>query len=756
MMRRVRLCGLLFTGLLVSGAAQIHGQAKAFPTAEGFGAVSVGGRGGAVIEVINLDDAGTGSFRACAEGTGPRTCVFRIGGVINLSDHIHIYEANSFLTIAGQTAPGPGITLTPWPINIANGAHDIIIRHLRHRQAYASEPPNGNSDCGGIIVYGPGSQRTYNVIIDHASVAYACDDTTQGYAYVTDTTLQWSLLGEGYESVFGDGFGSSKGFITGGSNPESAFTSFSFHHNMILHSASRNPYVGPSGVLDFRNNLIYNWWACRGSVGIGTNNNNISTSVPTNVNFVGNVYLAGPNTDPISDPPNPDACWLGSIYPESPAHIYVQDNATPYCGGMACPAGTFNIGWGKGGAGESYPASEATYRVGTPHTAPAIAMTPRTTLESVLAPKVGAIVPLRDSLDTRLLSELQARTGNVGRQGASFPTLATSTAAPTDTDHDGMPDSWETSHGLNPNNSADRNGVPTPANGYTNLELYLNELAGDGAAAAPLASTDLVQGILPFLNRQHPLAKGLIVFLYGAPSYTGGTRYYNLAGPTPGALGGFATPNWVAIPSLPGIKTVTFDGVDDRVTLTSSTELQPPKLTWVVFAKSMSSAQNQFAQLLGKGNSFDLTANPNGGDSTQTACYVNNTDVVQAITPSGSLPLNTWTWAGCTFDPSRAAPQLRAFRNGLLVAGANSTLAVPYSGDDWFFGGDSAGAATFAGAIGPVLVWNYALSDMQMAQVQQLARTQFAGLLRIPQTPGFVPQVLSGGKGGFLPFFQER
>jgi hypothetical protein len=270
-------------------------------------------------------------------------------------------------------------------------------------------------------------------------------------------------------------------------------------------------------------------------------------------------------------------------------------------------------------------------------------------------------------------------------------------------------------------------------------------------------SLAFAQGTLPILDTSHPLARGLIIVLYGAPGLAGGTRYYNLAGPTHGTLGGFAAPAWVPIPTLPGLKTTTFDGINDRVTLTSSAVLQPATLTWLVLARSTSATQTQFAQLLGKGSSLDLTANPNGGDSTQVACYVNNADGPQAITPSGSLPLNTWTWAGCTYAPTRAAPQLRTFVSGVRVAGANSTLAVPYSGDDWFFGGDSAGAAAFAGALGPVLVWNYALNDTQMLQVQQLARTQFAGFFRIPQTPGFVQQVLGTGvKGGFLPFFHER
>jgi pectate lyase len=754
-----RSCWLLVVVLLlVSGVAEVQGQVKAFPTAEGFGAVSVGGRGGAVIEVTNLGDTpGTGSFRDCAEATGARTCVFRVGGVItlNTNQHIRITAANSFLTIAGQTAPGEGVTITQAPIDITEGAHDIIIRHLRLRLALTTAPPpaTANGDCSGIVVYGDSSVQVKNVIIDHASVGYACDDSAQGYQYVSDTTYQWSLFGEGYESVFGDPFGSSKGFLAGGSAPEAANATISFHHNLLIHNVARSPAVGPIGVFDFRNNLVYNWWACRGSLSFASNDNHNATSVPTNINFVGNVYLMGPNTDPTT---TPDGCWLGSIYTDSPAHIYVQDNATPYCGGMSCPADTFQLGWGNGTT-DSAPASEAIFRVATPFTAPPITMTPRATLESVLAPKVGAIVPLRDSLDTRLLSELNSRTGDIGRQGAAFPTLPTSSAAPTDTDHDGMPDSWETSHGLNPNNAADRNTVPNPANGYTNLEIYLNELAGDGAPAVTEPGAEQAHGRLALLNRQHPLAKGLVAFFYGVPGTVNGPRYYDIARRYHGMLTGFAPPTWMPVPSLPGIRTPFFDGTDDRVLVASVPELQPAAGTWLVLAKSTSSTQNQFAQLLGKDASLDLTANPGGSDSTQVACYVNNTDGPQAVSPTGSLPVGAWVWAGCTFNPARGAPQLRTFVNGKRVAQANSALAIPYTGASWFFGGDLTGAAAFRGAIGPVLVWNYALSDMQMAQVQQLALTRFEGLLLTPSFAVGLPSVITAPtRGSFLPFLAPQ
>lgn len=463
---------LLLTWLLLP----LPCAAKAFPSAEGFGAAdTVGGRGGRVIQVTTLADSGPGSFRACAEGTGPRICVFRVGGVVQLNSPITIAAANSYLTIAGQTAPGAGVTLTPWPLSISYGAHDVILRHVRHRQGYPSQPPNANNDCGGIIVYGPNAIRTHHVILDHVSIGYACDDSLQASGYVTDTTIQWSIVGDGYESGKGDPYGSSKGFIVGGNQEEARATEVSFHHNMLLQSGTRNPGGGPIKTLDWRYNIIYNWFACTGNLRLGGTDEHVFTTKPAHHNFVGNKYIAGPDT---AQDFSPAGCWLGELREEAQTKVYVQDNETPWCGAAACPADTFLLGWGNGTKGTT-PASEAQFRVLQPFPAPPITPTTRATLEAVLSKGAGATVPLRDALDTRLISELNARGGTVGRQGAPFPTLANATAglAEKDSDNDGMPDAWEVAHGLNASDASD--GPKVAANGYTNVENYLNELAGD-------------------------------------------------------------------------------------------------------------------------------------------------------------------------------------------------------------------------------------------------------------------------------------
>ena len=458
---------------------------KAFPSAEGYGADTItGGSGGAVIIVDNLNNSGTGSLRACMEGTGARTCVFRIGGMVNLTSAIYVRAANSNLTVAGQTALGQGVTVGPWSINIQDGASNVIIRHLRHRQAFedwgqAIPFATLNNDCGGFTIYGPVDTHTHHIILDHVSTGYTCDDSTQMAGYVTDSTIQWSLVADPYEQAKGDQYGASKGFLFGGNNPATApLSTGTMHHNMFLQSGTRSPGGGPQGVMDWRYNIVYNWWTCTGNVRLGGTDENQPGSLQSNHNFVGNRYIPGPNS-------NTTGCWLGELRTEGNAHVYVQDNVTPWCGMDSCAADEWFIGWGNGTNG-GYPADPATFRVFSPFSAPTVTATPRNTLQSTLATKAGATVPQRDILDMRVINEMQSGTGDIGRAGAAFPFLPTVTTVPADkvdTDNDGMPDMWENSHGLLPNDPSDRNTIA--ANGYTNLENYLNELAGDDIGVTP-------------------------------------------------------------------------------------------------------------------------------------------------------------------------------------------------------------------------------------------------------------------------------
>ncbi|MCU0224372.1 MAG: hypothetical protein MUF27_09930, partial [Acidobacteria bacterium] len=171
-MRRAAETLLLAT--LATGAGPAAAQIPAFPGAEGFGAMTPGGRGGAVVEVTNLHDAGPGSLREALEvRTGPRTVVFRVSGTIELADWIVMKAANSFVTVAGQTTPGEGIQLKNYGLMLRDGIHDVVIRHLRIRPGDTT-PGDWNKD--GATVYGYGGTPVYNILFDHVSFEWAIDE----------------------------------------------------------------------------------------------------------------------------------------------------------------------------------------------------------------------------------------------------------------------------------------------------------------------------------------------------------------------------------------------------------------------------------------------------------------------------------------------------------------------------------------------------------------------------------------------------
>ena len=189
-MQESKGCKKSFLGMLITFLLLIPGLAlavPAFPGAEGFGAKSVGGRGGKVIEVTNLNDSGSGSLRAAIAASGPRTVVFRVGGTIELKSRIQV--ENPYLTIAGQTAPGGGITLK-------NGSnekdtlyiltHDVVVRYLRVRPG-----PGGDADGVGV------GTNASNVVLDHCSVSWAVDENLGVSSTAKNVSIQWSIIAEG-------------------------------------------------------------------------------------------------------------------------------------------------------------------------------------------------------------------------------------------------------------------------------------------------------------------------------------------------------------------------------------------------------------------------------------------------------------------------------------------------------------------------------------------------------------------------------
>ena len=420
-------------------------QPLAFPSAEGWGRFSTGGRGGQVYAVTNLNDDGPDSLRY-AVWKGNRTVVFRVSGTITLESDLRIEQPH--ITIAGQTAPGDGICLRKSVLKI-NDTHDIIVRYLRVRP--------GNER--GKALDGIEIRRSENVIIDHCSVSWTIDEAINTYHGTKNLTIQWCLISEPLNDSHNykpHGFGAS----WGGEHT-------TYHHNLFAHAAGRNPSVaggdGPRAILmDHRNSVIYNWQhrSCDGK--------------PESINVVNNYYKRGPATQPhvkrrlvrIDD-------TMAKYGFESVWHIdgnVLEGAAEISANNWLGVEFQGNTNASKNGSTKPFP------------TAPVVTQ-PAGEAYGLVLENVGAKRPKRDTLDARILREVATGTARFGNNGiidsqdevGGWPHLASS-PAPDDADGDGMADSWEAAHGLDSKSADDRNAT-TLNPPYTNLGVYLNSLA---------------------------------------------------------------------------------------------------------------------------------------------------------------------------------------------------------------------------------------------------------------------------------------
>lgn len=445
------LCIFVFS---VVGFAQ---NQPAFPSAEGYGKYTVGGRGGEVYEVTNLNDSGEGSLRAGVEAKGPRTVVFRVSGTIDLKSDLRI--KNSHITIAGQTAPGDGICLKRYPLMIS--ADQVIIRYIRVRFGDES-----GQDSDAVS-----ARYVKNLILDHVSASWSVDETMSIY-HCENITVQWCLIAE---SMFNSNHSKSTHGFGGiwGSNYST------YHHNLIAHHSSRNPrFASGCGYTDYRNNVLFNW-GYRSSYGAEAQQKGSEKFVSSTVNMVANYYKPGPATDPsrkaeLADPSsrgeNDEGSW------------FVADNYVE--GSLSVTADNWS-----GVRGRNFIKLDEAWE--------AMPIKQQTAKEAYLLvlDNAGATVPERDDIDARIIGEVRSGlatyegiyktrktvadkskiTGIIDSQNdvGGWSELKSAPASK-DTDHDGMPDEWESKNGLDASNSDDRNKVA--ADGYTMLEKYLNSI----------------------------------------------------------------------------------------------------------------------------------------------------------------------------------------------------------------------------------------------------------------------------------------
>ncbi len=265
--------------VILPASAQTDAVLPSFPGAEGFGAITTGGRGGKVYHVTNLDDSGEGSFRWACSQSGTRTIVFDVSGTIHLKSELRIRNGN--VTIAGQTAPGDGICVADYPFVIS--APNIIIRFMRFRLGNEALKTNSTAHEGD----GLGGMDGSKIMVDHCSVSWSIDECLSVYGS-RNITVQWCMATQSLVNS-----GHSKGAHGYGGNWGGAGASY--HHNLIAHHGSRTPRLGPRPStqlderMDLRNNVIYNY------AGEGCYGGEAMT-----VNLVNNYYKPGPATASLS------------------------------------------------------------------------------------------------------------------------------------------------------------------------------------------------------------------------------------------------------------------------------------------------------------------------------------------------------------------------------------------------------------------------------------------------------------------------
>jgi pectate lyase len=413
----------------------------AFPGATGFGAGARGGRGGRIIMVDTLADDRPGSLRMCVEASGPRVCIFRVAGVIRFNGRPPVIS-NPYLTIAGQTAPGGGITLAHdggpngfTPLLIKN-THDVVVRHIRVR----NDRIGGSREAEDSITI----ENSRNVIIDHVSASWARDEIINPYGDNNDITISWSIFAEGIPKH-------DKCALLG-SDPKGP-QQLSVLDNLCAHNGDRNPDINfyPNSCVEVVNNVLYDAdsqfaevWESYGG---------------TPVSIVGNVMRKGPST----------ADRAVGIDREQ---IGTTGNAAIYMYGNRFDGKFVHIAAGSQAVALASPPCPLT-------------ITPMSADEAYAAVLTHAGAFPRDSFDTQMVDEVRSRTGHIIRAPGSIPPIATAQPYP-DADADGMDDDWERAHGADPTRfdpwAQERGGT------LTNLDAFLADRSAQLIAQSPAAA----------------------------------------------------------------------------------------------------------------------------------------------------------------------------------------------------------------------------------------------------------------------------
>ena len=471
MKTKIALLMCVLLGMSQAWAQSDETATAAFPGAEGYGKYTVGGRGGKVYVVTTLEDYDKGekpiegSFRRAVEKKGARTIVFAVAGNITLKRKLDITKDS--ITIAGQTAPAPGVCIGGHQVRIK--ANQVILRYLRFRLGDTNQEESDALSSNASTEKG----QFNDIIIDHCSVSWSTDECASFYGNER-ITFQWNIVSESLRKSIHAKGEHGYGGIWGGKGA-------SYHHNLLAHHDSRNPrfdhpgVTDISGVIDFRNNVIYNWG----------NNSSYGGQCRT-INIVNNYYKPGPATtkskrNRIFAPEagiNDTHYGYGEYYVTG--NVIVGDKTATknnWAGGVQQIKKDIDplvFSYDTIRMKEPFPFANLPYSDA------------ETAYEQVLA-NVGASL-WRDEVDSRIVEEVRKGKATYGEKGlidsqeqvGGFPELEQLGIAQLDYALAGMPDDWEVLKGLTPENKKDANGYDLSPQ-YTNIEVYINSLVPDEA-----------------------------------------------------------------------------------------------------------------------------------------------------------------------------------------------------------------------------------------------------------------------------------
>src|SRR5687768_14141894 len=402
---------------------------RAFPGAQGFGSSTRGGRGGTIVRVTNLNDTGAGSLRAALSVAGPVVIIFEVSGTIRVGENLVV--THPFTTIAGQTAPSPGITLRGGTFRI--NTHDVLIQHIRFRPG---DEPGFTQERDGIEFYG-GSQEKYNIVLDHCSISWGVDENlstgTSSSGVRHDITFSNLIIAEGLNNSIHPEGAHSKGVLIGQGSKN-----ITFMGNVMAHHVDRNPWFKGNTTGVIVNNVIYNY-----GVSKATYFDDVDNTAAQFNSVVGNVYLRGVN----SPTGRPIRIYSG-VKPGS--LFYINDNSWDRA---APPSDPWTLVQNDEGS-----AVVAT----TPQVwISGLVVLPNANVESWVLSNAGARPADRDAVDLRIVQEVRTNTGRIidsPSQVGGWPVLAENHRPLTTP--------------ANPNGDDD-------GDGYTNLEEWLHRMAAE-------------------------------------------------------------------------------------------------------------------------------------------------------------------------------------------------------------------------------------------------------------------------------------